>query len=153
MIYSVFAALVAFAVYLAIYITFHGFPESLSATYYVVKHRWKFSAFVVFLTACVLVPWLEVSERAEFCAFFACFSMLLVAASPQFRDEFVGKVHYGAAILMAVSAFVWELFNGGLFFIIAAYGLIALYNRERWVFWLEVGLFFEIICTLLVKLA
>lgn len=151
---SIITAIILFLGYYVMYLTHHGTaPVSLSDTYYNVKNRWKFSVWLIVLTALVYVPWIEASERLEFLVFFACFANLLVAASPQFKDDFVGKVHYGAAGVMFVCTLIWEITNGGLFVILGLFCIFALINRSRWVLWLEFGLFLDLCFSLIVKLA
>lgn len=148
---SILASLALFVGYCAMYLYHHGLPESLSETFYHVKHRWKFSVCLMAMAALVFVPWIEVSERLDFLVFFACFSVFMVAVSPQFKEKFVSPIHYGSAGVMFVSAVVWEISNGGLYWILGAFVLVALINRRRWILWLEVGLFLELHFSLLMR--
>lgn len=148
---SLIASLTIFIAYCAMYIYHHDLPVSLSETFYHVKHRWKFSVCLMLMASLVFVPWIEASERLEFLVFFACFSVFLVAASPQFKEKFVSPIHYGAAGVMFVSAVTWEIFNGGLYWVLCAFAVLAVLNRRRWVLWLEVGLFLELHISLLLR--
>lgn len=148
---SIIASLALFVGYSAVYIYHHGLPESLSETFYHVKHRWKFSVCLMAMTALVFVPWMEASERLDFLVFFACFSVFLVSASPQFRESFVSPIHYGAAVVMAASTVVWEIFNSGLYWVLGVFAIVALINRRNWVLWFEVGLFMELHLSLLLR--
>lgn len=151
MLWSLSLSLAVFVAYLAMYVIHHGLPVSLSDIFYHVKHRWKFSVCLMLMAVLVFVPWIETSERLDFLVFFACFSVFIVAASPQFREDFVSPIHYGAAGVMFVSAVAWEIVNGGLYWVLGAFGIVALINRRNWVLWLEVGLFFELHFSLLLR--
>lgn len=151
MLWSLSLSLAVFVGYCTMYLVHHGLPESLSETFYHLKHRWKFSVCLMLMAALVFVPWMEATERLEFLVFFACFSVFLVAASPQFKEDFVSPIHYGAAGVMFISTVVWEIFNGGLYWVLGGFAVIALINRKRWVLWLEVGLFLELHLTLLIR--
>lgn len=109
------------------------------------------SVFIIVIAALVFVPWMEATERLEFLVFFACLSVFLVAASPKFKEDFVSQIHYGAAGVMFISTVVWEIFNGGLYWVLGWFAVLALINRKRWVLWLEIGLFIELHITLLIR--
>lgn len=148
---SILLSMVLFVTYCAMYISHHELPVSLSETFYHVQHRWKFSVFIIVIAALVFVPWMEATERLEFIVFFACFSVFLVAASPKFKEDFVSQIHYGAAGVMFISTVVWEIFNGGLYWVLGGFAVLAIINRKRWVLWLEIGLFIELHLTLLIR--
>lgn len=151
MLWSLSLSLAVFVGYCTMYLVHHGLPESLSETFYHVKHRWKFSVCLMLMAALVFVPWIEASVRLDFLVFFACFSVFMVAASPQFRESFVSPIHYGSAGVMFVSALVWEVANGGLFLVLGAFAILGLIDRKRWVLWLEVGLFLELHFSLMLR--
>ncbi len=145
---SVIAAAVVLVLYLAMYIVRHGVPESISETYYHVGRRWTFSATLAAVGILLFVPWVSAGQL-EFCAFLACASVLFVAASPQFRDSWVSRIHYGAAIVMGAASVAWLIFNGAQLLPLAASFLIAAINHKRWMWWIELGIFFNVIFALL----
>lgn len=145
---SVIAAAVVLVSYLAVYIIRHGVPESISETYYHVGRRWTFSAALAAVGILLFAPWVS-AGRLEFCAFLACASVLFVAASPQFRDSWVSRIHYGAAIVMGAASVVWLIFNGAQLLPLAVSFLIAAINHKRWMWWIELGIFFNVIFALL----
>lgn len=151
MLWSLSLSLAVFVAYLAMYLAHHGVPASLSETFYHVKHRWKFSVCLIVMAALIFVPWVESSERLDFLVFFACFSVFMIAASPQFKEAFVSPIHYGSAAVMAVSAVTWEVANGGLFLVLGAFAILGLIDRKRWILWLEVGLFLELHISLMLR--
>ena len=148
---SILLSLVLFVTYCAMYIAHHDLPVSLSETFYHVQHRWKFSVCLMLMASLVFIPWIEASERLEFLVFFSCFSVFIVAASPQFKEDFVSPIHYGAASVMFMSAVTWEMFNGGVYWVLGAFAVLAIFNRRRWILWLEVGLFLELHISLLLR--
>lgn len=151
MLWSLSASLALFVGYLTMYFIHHGLPVSLSETFYHVKHPWKLSVCLSLMASLVFVPWIEASQRLDFLVFISCFSVLLVAASPNFKEEDEALVHYGAAVVMCLSMMVWEFANGGLFHIANVFFIISLINRKRWVLWFEIGIFLELHLSLLLR--
>lgn len=145
---SVIAAAVVLGSYLAVYIIKHGVPNSISETYYHVGRRWTFSAALAAVGLLLMVPWVE-AGKYEFCAFFACAAVLFVAASPQFRDSWVSRIHYGAAAVMGLSSAVWLIFNGSQILPIAIGLLAAVIDHKRWMWWVEIGLVVNVIIALM----
>lgn len=117
-------------------------PESLSATYYALgSGRWLFPA-AMGVTALTLYPaWISVSHgNTEGFAFGACASLLFVAASPCFREELEGKVHYTSAVVCCVCAVLWQVWEG-LWDVTLWCGVVGLMltlqDRSRWCWWME----------------
>lgn len=105
-----------------------GIPESLSITTYLMgKYYWIFPLICGFFTFTVLPIWLmQYPTTWDFLKFLSCVGILFVGATPFFKKEFDGKIHYTAAILSAVCfitwmiicGFYWWLCIGGALFII-----------------------------------
>lgn len=153
--YNLIALLLSFVLFLlygGIYIFKYGVPNSFSATFYRIKHPYLFSILLVAVAALIIVPWLEYSTNCEFLAFFAVVSLFFVAASPNFKEDLVGKVHYGSAIILFITALLWEVLNGGIFFPFIIFSLVAISFRKHWLFWLEAGLIAEVHLSLIKKL-
>lgn len=89
-----------------------GIPNSISATFYSLKHKLWFGA-TMFTTAGALMPAiLEISKsNSEWAAFLACFGMALVGVAPNFKEKFEGHIHTAGAILCLVFSQVWVTFN------------------------------------------
>ena len=151
MLWSLSASLAVFVGYLTMYLIHHSLPVSLSDTFYNVKHPWKFSVCLILMAGCIFVPWIESSQRLDFLVFFACFSAILVAASPRFKEEDVALVHYSAAAVMFLCTMVWEIANGGFFHVANLFFLVGLIDKKRWVLWFEIGLFRELHVSLLLR--
>ncbi len=119
-----------------------GIPVSISATHYAhPAHKWLFPA-ATGVTALTLYPaWISVShEPTEGFAFGACASLLFVAASPCFREELEGKVHYTSAAVCCFCAVLWQICEG-LWDITLWCGVIGLMltlqDRRNWCWWME----------------
>lgn len=145
---SVIAAAVVLVSYLVAYVVRHGVPVSISDTYYHIGKRWLFSAVLAAVGLFLLVPWVDAGDL-QFCAFFACAAVLFVAASPQFRDSWVSRIHYGAAVVMGVCSVAWLIFNGHHLYALFLFLGVAAVNRKRWMWWVEIGIFVNVIAALL----
>lgn len=141
---SVVMAAVLLSCYLAVYVFHHGLPESISETYYHIGKRWVFSLVLALVAMLLLVPWIERGDY-ECCAFLSCAAVLFVSASPQFRDEWVSKIHYGAAAVMGLCSVLWLVLNGHHLLLLALSLLAAVIDHKRWVWWLEVGIFTSVV--------
>lgn len=77
-----------------------------------------------------------------------------MAAAPAFREELTNMVHSGAAIILGVSAFAWLILTSGVPYI-AITAILAglLFDRRRFVFWLEVGLLYNLYTSLILILS
>ena len=146
------ASCMALTIYLLIYLSRYGVPESVSATYYSDFPKWSFSSTLVLAGGFLLVPWIEISEKTEFCAFIATVSVFFVAFSPTFKEKFVGRVHYGSAIALFIASIVWLLANDGFWAFLLASCMPAAIYRKKWLFWVEIGLFVSIYSTLIASL-
>lgn len=119
-----------------------GVPVSLSSTYYALgSGKWLFPA-AMGVTALTLYPaWISVShEPTEGLAFGTCASLLFVAASPCFREELEGKVHYTSAAVCCICAVLWQICEG-LWDVTLWCGVIGLMltlqDRRNWCWWME----------------
>lgn len=82
-----------------------GVPSSISATFYRIRHKWVFQV-AMFLSGGLLMPALleATPEPIEFLAFLGCAGVILVGASPNFKDRFEGRIHkVGAGLLLVCS--------------------------------------------------
>ena len=113
MIYLIILSILVIAAYTtAVCVKQGGVPNSISATFYKLEHKYWFMA-TMWLTAGLLMPAiLEVSKpNTEFLAFIACVGMFLVGAAPNFKEESEGKVHTAGAILCIAGSQVWVACN------------------------------------------
>lgn len=113
---SILALLSVFAISLytgAVCIKGHGVPNSISATFYALAHRYWFR-FTMWVTPILLIPAiLEVSRpNTEFLAFLALVGMIMVGCAPDYvRDPFQRKLHIAGAIMCIGFSQVWVAFN------------------------------------------
>lgn len=132
-------------VYLFSFIGNNGIPTSISDTYYRNNKRWLFSAVLIVAASLALAPILNhTPESYKFLGFFIVAGIFFVAASPAFKDEFVGKVHCGAAIVLGVAAVVWIALTIGVPWLSLLGLTIGLFNLRNIVFWVEVGLLIDV---------
>ena len=133
------------SVYLFAFISCKGIPASISATYYDNEKPWLFSAVLTAAASLALVPLLNhTPESYQFLGFFIVAGIFFVAASPAFKDDFVGNVHTGSAIVLGVSAVAWIALSIGVPWLSIICLAIGLFNLRNIVFWLEVGILAEV---------
>lgn len=132
-------------VYLFSFVGNNGIPTSISDTYYRNNKRWLFSAVLIVAASLAVAPILNhTPESYRFLGFFIVAGIFFVAASPAFKDEFVGKVHCGAAIVLGVAAVVWIALTIGVPWLSLLGLAIGLFNLRNIVFWVEVGILIDV---------
>lgn len=91
----------------------HGVPNSISATFYALAHKYWFR-FTMWATPMLLMPAiLEVSRpNTEFLAFLALVGMIMVGCAPDYvRDSFQRKLHISGAIMCIGFSQAWVALN------------------------------------------
>lgn len=116
-------------------------PESLSATYYLMKDNgWMFQSLMVFCGIGLLPSWMDVSSEGwRFLVFLSCSGIVFTGVAPAFRLKLEGAVHYSAAVVCCVSAVLWMLLEG-MYPVLLWWGVIGLMlylQFGRWCWWLE----------------
>lgn len=141
--------------YLTAYILKIGLPTSISETYYNTEAKWLFPVCISSAGALALVPLMNITpDSYKFVAFMIVASILFVAAAPAFREELTNKVHSGAAIILGVSAMTWLILTSGVPYIAITAILVGLlFDRRRFVFWIEAGLLYNLYITLILILS
>lgn len=98
---------------LAVCIKFKGIPNSISASFYSLEHKYWFR-FTMWVAPFLLLPAiLEVSKpNTEFLAFLAIVGMIIVGCFPDYaNDRFAKRGHQAGAIMTMVFSQVWVGFN------------------------------------------
>ena len=167
----VLAALVLFAVYIAVAIKLFGVPESLSNTYYLYESKkkglgWIFTIFMWLEALLLIAPWVVLSDSfgpwesyLTFLAAFTCFGIAFVGTAPKFKEDGEAKVHVISAIVCSVSAMLWDFIPcwkimyvpviGALVPIVAA-TLTKTWDKSK-IFWLEMCAFVSSFATILTE--
>ena len=144
------ASCVIMSLYLTAYILNLGVPSSISETYYKTEKKWLFPVCTAIAGLLALVPLIDITpDNYKFVAFFIVASILFVAAAPAFREELTDKVHSGAAIVLGLSALTWLILTSGVPYIAILGTLIGLADRRHFLFWLEVGLLYNLYASLI----
>lgn len=113
---SVLAILSVFTISLytgAVCIKGRGVPNSISATFYALAHKYWFR-FTMWTTPMLLMSAiLEVSRPGtEFLAFLALIGMIMVGSAPDYaRDPFQHKVHISGAVMCIGFSQAWVALN------------------------------------------
>ena len=94
-------------------IKFKGIPNSISASFYSLEHKWWFR-FTMWLTPILLLPAiLEISKpNTEFLAFLALVGMIIVGCFPDYTsNKFNYRGHVAGAVMSMVFSQIWIALN------------------------------------------
>lgn len=140
--------------YLTAYICAAGLPASISATYYRTRRKWLFPTAISLTGLCALVPLLNhTPESYQFVAFFIVAATLFVASAPAFKEEMVGKIHAGAASVLGVCAVTWLILTTGCPWVALAGLVVGAFDHKHFLFWVEVGLLYDLFVSLIMVVA
>lgn len=127
--------------YLFCYIRNFGIPTSISDTYYNTERKWLFPITLAVTIGTALIPMLNCTPtKYQFLSFLTLAGIMFVASAPAFRKEFEGKIHFGAAIISGICATTWLICISGIPWLAIAGVVVAIFQWNRKVFWIEVGL-------------
>lgn len=88
--------------YVGIMIKREGIPYSISATYYILEHRWAFGLSMLLTASLMYTPLQTDSKVANILSAFACLGMAITAISPNFRnkgDKMIHAIGAGMALI------------------------------------------------------
>lgn len=104
-----------------------GIPYSISATYYILEHKFWFGVSMIGGGMSLMPAILEMGNtNSEWAAFLACFGVILVGFSPNFREEFIHTMHMTGAVMCVLFSQVWVLMNSPIY--LSVWGLYILYT-------------------------
>lgn len=114
-----------------------GVPDSLSQTFFNIKHKWIFSACVA-VSACLLYqPFMSILPIAwQWLGFLTVIGAMFVAFAPNLIDELQSEAHMGGAIVLGLSSqFIVALLSPCLLLLWCIWIPFALKHSK--VFWAE----------------
>lgn len=157
MILIILSILIITAYTTAVCVKAKGVPNSISATFYALTHKYWFR-FTMWATPMLLMPAILEYSRpgTEFLAFLALVGMILVGCAPDYaRDPFQHKLHISGAVMCIGFSQLWVAVNcwWGLLPVWLAYlvftgvsisrqkeGVFAYkYMQTRPMFWIEIA--------------
>lgn len=152
----------------AVCVKFKGVPDSISATFYSLEHKYWFGATMLLAAGLLMPAILEVTPGCyQFTAFLACIGMFMVGVAPNFREGIERKVHTAGAIMCILFSQVWVLLTCPWMMLVWVAYLIytALMMMKNWkgnfisaflltkpMFWLEITALFVTYVTLFILL-
>lgn len=140
--------------YIVLYMMCLGIPTSLSETYYHNERKWLFPTVLCLCASLALVPMMDSTpEPFKALSFFSIASIFFVAASPAFKEGLVRSVHCISAVVLGVCIFAWLLLAADFPYIAIAGIIVGIFNRKNFVFWLEIGLLYDLYYNLIVLLS
>lgn len=155
----------------AVCIKTKGIPYSISATYYTIAHKMAFG-WCMIIPAMLLftVIWdLSPTFITKLLAILACAGLVGVGLAPDFRDNWINKVHCTSATVTLLASQLWVACMSAWQLLIPLWGLfilytlIYMYNRpasslyvrfvsSRPMFWCEIASLISFITTIIIKL-
>lgn len=93
----------------AVIIKTKGIPYSISATYYAIKHKLAFGACMVISAMLMMPVMLDLSTTFTMKALsvLSCVGMAGVGLAPDFRDNWINKIHCTSATITLVCSQAW----------------------------------------------
>lgn len=158
---SIIISFGVFIAFLASMIAISGIPESFSDFYYRLEQKRKGAGWIFTITCWVIAlsmlpSWVACSgENIQFLAFLAAVGLCFVGGAPQFKDIGLARiVHFSGAITWATATVLWLIFSSTWWCLLAAplFAIIALFNKKRWLFWLEMAVPIPIYSALLLTI-
>lgn len=136
--------LIIFIIYNIFIIRNFNIPESLSETTYLMGNKyWLFPLICGLFVFTILPIWFGILPSSYgYIKFFSCIGLLFVGATPFFKKEFDGRIHYTAAIISLLGFISWFLLNGLYIWIIVDIILficsILILDKKNFVYYGEV---------------
>lgn len=151
MIYLSLTSFILLLSYVCVFVRKNGIPKTLSETHYIVKYKFMFPLMMVIVAGLLLPSWLELSDGKgfgyTFLSFLTCAAIIFVGFSPNFKEEFEGKVHCTSAILAAITGILWSVLSVWYAPLISAavfiYPIIKYWEKSK-VFFLEMFAFLSV---------
>lgn len=141
---------VIMSLYLTAYILNQGVPCSISDTYYQTEKKWVFPTVISLTGLCAFVPLMNNTPNDyQFLVFFIVAATLFVATAPAFKEEMVDKVHATAAAVLGLCALAWLILTTGCPWIATAGLCMAVLDSKHFLFWIEVGLLYNLFISLI----
>ena len=139
--------------YITLYVLHCGIPTSLSDTYYHNEKKWLFPTVLALASGLALIPMMDATpEPYKVLSFFSIASIFFVAASPAFKDGLVRSVHCISAVVLGACVLAWLLLTAYIPILAIVGVIIGIHNRKHFVFWLEIGLLYDLYVNLIVLL-
>lgn len=134
-----YIALSIISLYLAyIFIRYRQIPISISDTFYL-GANWLFTAvmwIIGFTTAASLIN--ITPETYQFLPFLIGAGLLFVGAAPQFKENFVSKVHYGGALVFALAVNAWASIYCSPWVLLTWLSALLWFKTKQRTFWAEI---------------
>lgn len=115
---------------IAVCIKTKGVPYSISATYFSLKHKLIFGTCMC-LTAMFLFPvvWeLSTTFTMQLLSVAACIGLIGVGLAPDFRDDWINKIHCGSATLTLISSQLWVGCTSYWWVLLPVWGIYLVYT-------------------------
>lgn len=141
-----------FVLYTTTILMAFGVLPSVSDSYYALKKHNMSAQFTIFCWGSafpLLIYWIDLLPNDwDFLPFIACGGLLLVGTAPAFKDvKLEKKVHSTAAIVCAISSYIWTILYASLFlsinFILLSILLYFLLKKNK-TYWIEMLAFINI---------
>lgn len=134
----IFALIIIISYILISILKYKKVPDSISDTFYL-GNDWWFTVVMVILGVLICINLISItSENYQFLSFLIGTSLLFVGAAPHFKEEFERKVHYGSAIVFALTSQIWaSLYYSPLILLTWILSIVWINTKQR-TFWGEI---------------
>lgn len=132
-------ALITLATYIiGICIYSKKIPESISETYYL-GGGIMFTITMLIVSLLTMIGLLDLSEGSnwQFLSFITSAGILFVGAAPQFKEDFISKVHYGGALSLMVGSQLWVVFLSNPYILLIWVTALIWGWLKQWLLFLE----------------
>ena len=122
-------------------------PSCISESYYLLKHKWIFTLWVILIAFLTLPSWLDASpDNFQSLAFLSSISLIGIGIAPRYLEN-DRKIHISATCFAALFSLIWTVITGFYILpIILSIVLLILYiiKIPNILFWIETSAFLNI---------
>ena len=122
-------------------------PSCISESYYLLKHKWIFTLWVILIAFLTLPSWLDASpDNFQFLAFLSSISLIGIGIAPRYLEN-DRKIHISSTCFAALFSLIWTVITGFYILpIILSIVLLILYiiKIPNILFWIETSAFLNI---------
>lgn len=127
-------------------------PSCISETYYCLKRKGLFTAWMLLVSFLIFPSWVEISPVSfQFLPFLSVVSLASVGLAPKYLEE-DRKVHIVSATLTSIISLIWNIVSGAYVFPIVLAILViilAVLKANNLLFWIENTAFLNIFLSII----
>lgn len=122
-------------------------PSCISESYYLLRHKWIFTVWIIAIAFLTFPAWLDVSpDNFQALAFLSVISLIGIGIAPRYLEN-DRKIHISATCFAAFFSLIWTTVTGIFILpIVLSIVLLVLYfiKVPNLLFWIETSAFLNI---------